>query len=110
MKLEHGKLDGNVRVVDELALYGMVTGDVTVAPNATLHLHGMACRNLTLEPESHVDLHGMVTGNVMNGGGHLRVYGTVNGQLTHHSGVTKIHSNAVIHGGASGPTQILEEE
>lgn len=109
MKNEHGKIDGDLRVQEEFNLHGMVTGSVRVDPRGILRLHGMVSRDLVLEPSSHADLYGMVIGNVVNRGGHLRVFGMINGALHHEAGETLVHPGAVVQGGIVGSTGALEE-
>ena len=57
----------------------MVTGNVFVKPGGFLHLHGTA------------------SGDVMNNGGKIKVYGTLVGQLHDIAGETYIDRNAAIH-------------
>jgi hypothetical protein len=62
------------RVAEDFALNGVVTGS---AGGAALELRGMVAQSLLLEPGSRVELRGKVSGNVINNGGHLRVFGLI---------------------------------
>lgn len=102
MTVEHGKVEGDIRLDYELTLYGMVTGNITVVHGGALMLHGMCCENLTIEKGAHAYLHGTVGGNVLNRGGHLEVYGTVGGYVhTTEDGDTFIDPDAVVTKGSS---------
>ncbi len=52
MKVEYGKLEGDVYIADEFTLHGMITGSATVATGGRLVLHGMVCQDLILEREA----------------------------------------------------------
>jgi len=108
VKSEHGKIDGDLRVREEFALHGMITGTVIVEQSGILHLHGTVCQDLILEQGSRVDLHGMVTGNVLNRGGRLRVFGTITGALRHAAGQTLLDPKAVVRGDVIGSTEVLQ--
>ena len=100
MIAEHGKLDGNLYLDYELALHGMVTGDVIVDKGGNLYLHGMCCSNLIIKEGGSVFLHGTVTGDVVNQGGYLEVYGIVGGYLQTQNGETIVDEKAkVMRGG-----------
>lgn len=99
MKVEHGKLEGSIQIDYELALHGMVTGNVTILKNGVLFLHGICCQNLVLEDGARVYLYGTVSSNVLNRAGYLEVYGVVGGNLqTEESGKTLVDGKAVIGG------------
>ena len=102
MFVEHGKTDGNMSLDHALTLHGMVTGDITVVKGGCLVLHGMCCHNLLVEKEAKAYIHGTVGGNVLNHGGHLEVYGMVEGYVhTTESGNTLIDHNAIVSKGCS---------
>jgi hypothetical protein len=95
---EHGKVEGDLLVTENLDLHGMVTRNVTVANGATLLLHGMICGDLVLEKGGNVDLFGTVGGDVTNHGGILRIYGVVSGDLYRLAGTTEIQPDAKVGG------------
>jgi hypothetical protein len=99
MKIEHRKLEGDVRIVDDLDLHGMITGSATVAPGRQLELHGVVCEDLILEEGSTVNLYGTVSGSVYNRGGQLNVYGVITGPLQRVAGRNVIDPDAIIRGG-----------
>ena len=96
MKVIRNNIEGNTTINEDTQLHGMVVGLTTVSLNSILQLHGMIIGDLILEESSTVYLHGMVNGNVINNGGYLKVFGTVNGKVIRESGETIIDSNSVI--------------
>ena len=97
MKIEHGKIDGDLIIEDSLELHGMVTGNIQVLRDSTLFLHGTCCKNLIIKAGGAAKVHGMVSGNVNNEGGKLDVFGTVIGSVsTSVDGSTYVDPNAVI--------------
>jgi len=81
MVSEHGKIDSDILLREELIFHGMVTGNATVDNGGRLILHGMCCKNLIIKKGGECYLHGTVTGDVDNIGGYLEVYGTISGFL-----------------------------
>ena len=90
MKSEHEKIDGDLFVTEELILYGLVTGNVTIDKGGNLILHGMCCKNLLIEEGGECFLHGTVVGNVDNIGGYLEVHGKISGYLRTENGAETI--------------------
>lgn len=81
MKIEHGKIEGDIDIASGLKMHGMFTGNVTVKRGGHLILHGLAAQDLIIEPDSKVEIMGMVKGNVINKGGQFSVSGMVSGRL-----------------------------
>ncbi len=81
MKIEHGKIEGDIEIDSDLKMHGMFTGNVTVKRGGHLILHGLAAQDLITEPDSKVEIKGMVKGNVINKGGQFSVSGMVSGRL-----------------------------
>lgn len=96
MVIERGKIEGDTEVTYELELRGMITGDAIIKDGGVLHLRGMVCRDLVVEEGGKVFLRGMVSGNTINNGGELEIWGTVVGRLMKNSGVTRVHPEAAI--------------
>ena len=96
MKVIRNKIEGNTTINEDTQLHGTIVGSTTVSRNSVLQLHGMVMGDLILEENSTVYLHGMVNGNVINNGGYLEVFGTVNGKVIRESGETIIDFNAAI--------------
>ena len=90
MRKEFGQIEGDVRLKDGLALYGMCTGDIVVEAGGCLHLYGMCAGNIDVKPEGVVVVHGMCTGNVTNSGGTLEIGGMVVGSLQKNAGQTVV--------------------
>lgn len=89
-------IKGDTVVEEDTQLNGMIVGKATVSENTLLELNGMVVGNLVLEKASTVYLYGMVVGDVVNEGGHLEVFGTVNGKVVRKNGKTLIDSKAVV--------------
>ena len=68
MRKEFGQLDGDQRLNDHLALYGLCTGDMVVETGGELHLYGMCAGNIEIKSDGALYLYGMCTGHVVNTG------------------------------------------
>ncbi|BBE51979.1 hypothetical protein OYT1_ch2466 [Ferriphaselus amnicola] len=100
MRSESGKIEGDLEVKEDFALYGMVTGSILVT-GGVLHLHGMCVKNLVVRPGGTAKLHGMVNGDAVNEGGSLEVHGTVSGAVRTVNGTTMVSPSAVVVRGVS---------
>lgn len=98
LKVEYGKIEGDLEVSEEFRLHGMVTGTITVLTGGLLELHGMCVGDLLLAEGSTVVLNGMVMGDVTNDGGDLSIFGMIEGGLNRLGGTTSIDQKAVIKG------------
>ena len=96
MKVIKERVSGDVMVLEDTLLQGIVTGKVCVARGANLMHHGMIVGPVTLEPGAEASIFGFVKGDVVNKGGDLRVYGTVNGAVKTEAGSTRIDKDAFI--------------
>jgi len=102
MTIEHGRIESDVYLDYELTLHGKVAGIITVVNSGVLVLHGTCCQNLVVERGAQAYLHGTVGGDVLNRGGYLEVYGTVDGYVhTTEGGNTFIDPNALVNKGSS---------
>jgi len=99
MKVIRDKVEGSIVLSEDTQLHGMIVGSVMVPKDTVLQLHGMIIGSLTLREESTVYLHGMVMGDVINEGGHLEVFGMVNGKVIRKSGKTMVDSKAIVRDG-----------
>lgn len=95
MSIEHGKIEGDYEVLEDLQLYGMITGNAVVKKRATLELFGRIAKNLTVERGAKVVIKGTVSGDVINQGGTVEIYGIVRGNV---NGPANIDKEAVIKG------------
>jgi cytoskeletal protein CcmA (bactofilin family) len=96
MKIENGKIEGNLRLDYSLKLNGMISGVLTVANGGELDLTGMCSSDLVIEKGGVATIHGMVLGNTVNQGGQLKVYGSINGLITTENGETFVDENAKV--------------
>src|SRR4051812_17149947 len=81
MNTYHGRMQGPADIEDDLAFYGHLDGSASVAEGVKLQFHGIMTGNLTIEPEALVELRGRVHGSVTNRG-RLIIYGQVGGTVT----------------------------
>lgn len=102
MDYSDDKHKGDVEIVYDLQLDGMITGNATVKDGIFLQLNGMVGKSLIIESGCSVELNGTVSEDVVNKGGNLEVYGSVNGRLVHQDGSTNINENADISGEIEG--------
>lgn len=98
MRVENRKMDGDMKVSDELTLNGSVSGTTSVTTGGFLILNGIIGQDLVLEKDSKVELFGTVTGNVYNRGGELAIHGIVEGALYKNAGIMIIYPEAKIKG------------
>src|SRR5215210_5004171 len=68
-----GHIEGPVTIPRDTALWGIVTGDVTVKADVRLQLHGKVRGNLIVERGGVALVHGFVGGAVINHGAHVVV-------------------------------------
>jgi cytoskeletal protein CcmA (bactofilin family) len=98
MRVENRKMEGDMKVSDELTLNGSVSGTTSVTTGGYLILNGMIGQDLVLEKDSKVELFGTVTGNVYNRGGELAIHGIVEGALYKNAGIMVIYPESKIKG------------
>ena len=96
MRLFNDKIEGNTSINEDTQLNGMIVGDTTVLENTMFELNGMIVGNLIIKKSSTVYLYGTVTRDVVNEGGRLEVFGTVNGKVFRKDGDTLVDSRAII--------------
>ena len=70
-----GHIEGPITVFRDTALWGIVTGDVTVKADVRLQHYGKVRGNLIVERGGIAVLHGAVSGAVINHGAHVVVSG-----------------------------------
>lgn len=93
MKNTHGRILGPTIFQEDTIHHGMVTGGVTVARGISLYFYGMIAGDLSIEPDATVDLHGHVAGSVFNQGS-LTLEGEVSGAVNDTGGKTVIMANS----------------
>jgi hypothetical protein len=99
MTVEHGQVEGNIYLKEELILYGVATGNIFIRDGGVLELHGICYQNLIVEPGGKVYLHGVVVDNVFNRGGYVEIHGAVEGYVHTLSGDTILGPEATIRQG-----------
>ncbi len=96
MRIENGKIEGDLIVDTGIDLRGMVTGNVFVTNGSNFILHGQVCGDLIIEDDANVMIFGQVVGDVINNGNKLEVMGVISGSLINNSRKSKIASSASI--------------
>ncbi|WP_147654364.1 bactofilin family protein [Methanomassiliicoccus luminyensis] len=94
MKIIRETFEGDYTADEPTAIYGMVTGSVTV--NSRLELNGIVNGDFTVHSAGDAKVRGIVNGMVINEGGNLEVYGIVNKDVLEIAGKTFIHPDAKI--------------
>lgn len=99
--MEHveGHHRGNQILTGDVAFHGLLEGNMTVPEGVTLSLHGMVNGDVRVEAGGTAEIHGMVNGAVINNGGDVFIYGTVDTVGGTHP--STIDPNAVINDAAS---------
>ncbi|MFL6131314.1 MAG: hypothetical protein ACJ72A_00825 [Nocardioidaceae bacterium] len=99
MNSYHGRMQGPVVIEDDLAFYGHLDGNASVGRGVKLRLHGIVTGDLTIGPDAVVELRGRVHGSVSNKG-RLIIYGQVGGAVTNEDGgqTTSMWPGAVMAG------------
>lgn len=77
MRAVNDKIEGPLLIDEDLAVHGMITAGAVVRTGRKLVLHGMITGDLVIEPKARVIIHGMVNGVVINDGGRVEIFGTV---------------------------------
>jgi hypothetical protein len=90
------KFEGDLIVQQEqVCIYGMIAGNLTLRAGADVLLNGMVCGNVQVDGGK-LMLNGMVDGDVINGGGEIEFYGQINGHLHRLDGITRVSPGAVV--------------
>jgi cytoskeletal protein CcmA (bactofilin family) len=100
MRQEHGKIDGDLLLAEDLELRGMVTGTITVSAGKSLALYGMCGGDLVIEAGARASIDGTVAGNVTNNG-IVEVRGMVLGSVQSQNGTVRYSKEAMV-GGTRG--------
>ncbi len=98
MKTINDSITGNLIISVDTSIQGTIKGSVSVGSDCNLILNGTIAKDLIIEENSKAELNGVVSGNVINNGGSLRVYGVIFGDLYKNAGEVYIDSKAVIKG------------
>ena len=68
MRIEYGSIHGDQVLSEDLALYGLATGSLTIGAGHALYLYGMCNGNVIVEAGASATLLGTVAGDVVNRG------------------------------------------
>ena len=96
MKIETGKIEGDLSLSHQLVMAGMVTGNITVTAGGVLELTGMCLQSVIVKPGGTARILGMVQKDVINEGGSIKITGTIHGAVTTKSGTTVVDQVAVV--------------
>jgi len=101
MKVIHETIEGDATLREDTAFHGTINGSMTVAERVQAFFHGIVNGQLILNNNSTVYLHGTVNGDVINRGGHLEIFGVVNGRVMREAGESTIHPKAIVRDGVN---------
>lgn len=96
MKVIKDKIEQNTAISEDTQLLGMIVGLTTVSKNVIFQIHGMIIGDLILNEGATVYINGIVDGNIANNGGHLEIFGIVNGKINTDIGETIIGPKAIV--------------
>jgi cytoskeletal protein CcmA (bactofilin family) len=74
-------IEGLLSVEEDVSFSGLITGGAMVRSGVVLELHGMVLGDLTVERGGEAIIHGTVRGTVLNEGGWVSIFGTVDSVL-----------------------------
>ncbi len=98
MRIENRRINGDLKISEELTLNGTVEGSAIVTDKGFFVLNGVISQDLILEKGSKAEVCGAVNGNIYNKGGELRIKGAVNGSIYKDAGTIIIEADAKING------------
>jgi len=78
--IEYGTILGDQRLSDDLTLYGVATGTLTVTAGRSLYLYGLCGAGLVVETGGAATILGTVAGDVFNRGT-VMLHGIVQGSV-----------------------------
>ena len=91
------KHDGDLTLVEDFTIFGVVTGTVIVV-RGTLLMNGSIGQNLVVQSGGKAIVNGSVQKSVLNYGGHVQIHGTVAAVETFEDGQTHISPSATLRG------------
>lgn len=96
MRQEFNLIEGDLEITDDVALFGICHGDITVKPAGHLYLRGVCTGDIVVEADGIVEISGIVQGKLRNRGGEVDVHGVIQGSLLANAGRTTIHRDAMV--------------
>ena len=97
MHCRNDKVEGVIRVEDDIDSAGVVAGTPIIGGRKTLRPTGMT-NALVVETGARAIIHGTVAGAVVDEGGHIEVHGSVGSIDTDGHGTIRIFPDALIGG------------
>lgn len=85
-------IDESLSIYAEMAVFNVVTGDITVQAGGALLLYAICAGNVVVNPRGSAAIYGTVVGSITNNGGELHIFGKVIGGVVGSSGETTVHS------------------
>lgn len=98
MRVETGRLQGDLVLDEDTEIRGMVTGHVRVCAGATLVLNGTIGGCLVVVPGATAHINGVVGHHIYNAGGTVEIRGVVQRHLDTEAGETKVFAGSIIGG------------
>lgn len=91
-----GKHEGDLILSSDVIVHGMICGNLIVTNGFLAEVRGMVTDHVTVEQGGTLILRGMATEGITNNGGHVEIYGTVNGGVREIAGTTIVAPGAVV--------------
>jgi cytoskeletal protein CcmA (bactofilin family) len=98
MRIESGKVEGDLVLSEDLELRGLVTGDVRLQQGIFFALVGLVGGSVIVESGATAIIRGTVSKDVVNKGGTIEIYGSVGRSVRTASGNTVVANGAMIAG------------
>lgn len=96
MRVEYGSLFGDQVLAEDLALYGVATGSLTVGAGRSLFLYGLCSAGLVVEAGASATVLGTVAGDIVNRGS-VVLHGLVQGSVySRGASLTKSPASVVV--------------
>jgi len=99
MQIVRGTLESPLCVDSELEVQGTVSGSIRVRKPGRLVLRGVCKGHVVLEAGARAELWGIVQGNLINEGGHVSLFGLLEGHAERSGGTTCISADSIVRGG-----------
>jgi len=98
MRVENRKIEGDIKINEEVTMNGTINGSAIVLKGGLLVLNGIVNQDLILESDSKAQVFGSVNGNIYNKGGELEIHGTIMGTIHKEAGIIVIYPESNIKG------------
>lgn len=96
MQIVHGRLEAPLVVDSALEVRGTVAGPLRVLASGALVLRGVCEGDVVIDSDAQAQIWGIVQGNLINLGGHVCVFGMIEGYVRQVSGQTVVSPDSIV--------------